>query len=152
VRAIAARRPEAVVHGQACPLFVALAEEGWSDGEVPLLVAERYLGPWLQRVVGPDPSAPEWNLDCLVLGCTHFPVLGDVIRRVVGDGVRIVDSAQTTAAAASRILAEADLAASGTAGGVVRFLATDDAERFARVGSRFLDTQLHPDAVELVDL
>jgi glutamate racemase len=148
-RAIAARRPDATVHGQACPLFVSLAEEGWVDGDVPHLVAERYLGPWLQRnhFVG-----RQWALDCLVLGCTHFPVLGDVIRGVVGDGVRIVDSAQTTAAAATRILADTDLAASGAARGVVRFLATDDAERFARVGSRFLDTPLLADSVELVDL
>jgi glutamate racemase len=142
-RAIAARRPDATVHGQACPLFVSLAEEGWVDGDVPHLVAERYLGSWLQ---------PACKVDCLVLGCTHFPVLGDVIRGVVGDGVRIVDSAQTTAAAATRILADTDLAASGAARGVVRFLATDDAERFARVGSRFLDTPLLADSVELVDL
>ena len=142
-RAIAARRPGAVVHGQPCPLFVSLAEEGWVDGDVPRMVAERYLRPWLQR----DP-----DLDCLVLGCTHFPVLSTVIRDAVGDSVRIVDSAQTTAAAAARILAASDLGASGAVNGVVRFLATDDAERFARVGSRFLSTELRADSVELVDL
>jgi glutamate racemase len=142
-RAIATRRPDAIVHGQPCPLFVALAEEGWIDGEVPRLCAERYLGPWLQR---------DQDLDCLVLGCTHFPVLADVIREVVGDAVRIVDSAQTTAAAVARILERTDLAASGEVGAVVHFLATDDAERFARVGSRFLATELRADSVELVDL
>jgi glutamate racemase len=151
-REIRKRRPDAVVTGQPCPLFVALAEEGWVDGDVPQAVARRYLG----AIVGPDRDE-----DCLVLGCTHFPVLAGAIRAVVGDRLRIVDSALTTAAAVDRMLSDAQLRApepdpspvSGSEKGPkVRLLATDDPERFARVGAGFLGVPLSADDVELVDL
>ena len=141
-RAIKARRVDAVVHGQPCPLFVSLAEEGWIEGDVPRLVALEYLQPWLQR---------EPDVDCVVLGCTHFPVLAGVIRAALGPSVKVVDSAETTAAAAAAILREAGLARASPRTNT-HLLATDDADRFARVGSRFLDVPLRPDAVELVDL
>jgi glutamate racemase len=142
VRAIHKRAPQARVTQQACPLFVALAEEGITDGPIAELVAQRYLEPLLGNGGRPE---------CLVLGCTHFPALAGVIARVAGPGIALVDSAATTAAAVANLLAERGLAHSGKAG-PARFLATDSPERFARVAETFLGAKMGRDAVELVDL
>lgn len=144
VRAIARRRPDAQVDGVPCPLFVALAEEGWTTGEIPQAVAKRYLEPVLTR------SGPV--VDCIVLGCTHFPVLREVVQGVVGEQVCIVDSAQTTADEVAQRLDEQGLNASGRVAAMVQLLATDDGDRFARVGARFLGLALSADDVEIVDL
>jgi glutamate racemase len=142
-RAIRRRRPEAVVVGQPCPLFVALAEEAWTSGEVPTLTAQRYLEPALRA----DP-----DLDTVVLGCTHFPVLSSVVQSVVGPTVTVVDSARTTAAAVGLLLEQSGLARADAGQGSVTLLATDDVERFARVGSGFLSMPLRAEDIELVDL
>jgi glutamate racemase len=146
-RAIAARRSDARVTARPCPLFVALAEEGWVDGPVPEAVARAYLD---------DLVGDEADNDCLVLGCTHFPVLASVIRRVVGSRIAIVDSARTTADAVARRLVAEDLltpaAAGGASGSQTVLLATDGRERFARVGARFLGIELASHEVDLVDL
>ena len=139
-------RPDAQVVARACPLFVALAEEGWTEGPVVEAVAHRYLDELFAAGAAGGP-------DTLVLGCTHFPVLAAAIRRVVGDGVAIVDSAVTTAAALVAVLEGAGLRrAGGSGGGAVGLLATDSAERFARVGGTFLGRPLAPADVEVVDL
>lgn len=143
-RAIAARRPEARVFAQACSLFVALAEEGWTKGPLVESVVREYLHPLLeeQRLDG---------LDCLVLGCTHFPLLKEAIAQVAGPELKLVDSGETVADAAAAMLAKAGLSrASGK--GDARFLATDGAERFARVGSLFLGETIKAADVEIVDL
>lgn len=142
-RAILKLREDAQVHACACPLFVALAEEGWTDGPIVEAVAHRYLDPLLaHRTQRPD---------TVLLGCTHFPVLAGALRNVLGGDVHIVDSAQTTALEVERRLAAAGmLRAHGAA--AVRFLATDSAERFARVGSLFLGETISPTAVDIVDL
>ena len=149
-RAIRAVRPGAEVVSIACQLFVALAEEGWVGGPVAEAVAQRYLA----DVVGERPG-----LDCLVLGCTHFPVLRQAIAAAVGPRVRLVDSAETTAEVVASCLLRSDLRAghrtrgqggAGQAG--VRFLATDAPARFARVGAVFLGEAIAPEDVELVDL
>jgi glutamate racemase len=140
-RAIHARNPNAVVTQQACPLFVALAEEGLTNGPIVGLAAKRYLDPLLAG------ASPE----CLVLGCTHFPVLKETIALIAGPSVKLVDSAETTAVAVQRLLDEQELARTGGAR-TLRFLATDAPERFARVGEIFLGATIGPTDVELVDL
>jgi glutamate racemase len=158
-RAIAARLPQAQIRAQPCQLFVALAEEGWTDGPIARATAERYLGPLFA-----DARAP----DTLVLGCTHFPMLRAVIEEVVGPAVRIVDSAATTALVVERSLRErgllrataideqagSPLAAVAPRVGMpaLRLLATDGVVRFAAVGSRFLGRRIEPREVELIDL
>jgi glutamate racemase len=142
-REILKRRPDAEVTAVAATLFVALAEEGWTKGEVAEAVARRYLGP----LFTPAATAP----DVLVLGCTHFPPLVDAIRATVGDAVRIVDSAATTADALATLIQSRHLA-SGHVDGSCRFLVTDGEERFARVGPIFLGSAIRPDAIERVDL
>jgi glutamate racemase len=128
---------------QPCQVFVALAEEGWTRSRATLAAAEHYLGPLFKGAGAPD---------TLVLGCTHFPVLADAIRDVIGDDVALVDSADTTALAVAEGLA-CGLASTGPAGErSVRFFATDSPERFARVGAVFLGRPIESESVELVDL
>lgn len=142
-RAIAALAPHARVTQQACPLFVALAEEGLVAGEIARLVAERYLHP----LFADDPRP-----DALVLGCTHFPALSDVIAAAAGPGVVLVNSAEVVAEALAESLTARGLLAGEGAGAAPRFLATDAPERFARVGSLFLGSAIAAQDVTLVDL
>jgi glutamate racemase len=144
-RAIAALRSEIKVVQQPCQVFVALAEEGWTDSPATHAAAEHYLGPLFR---GPSPP------DTLVLGCTHFPVLAEAIKKIIGSAVALVDSAETTAIAVSDILARSRLGreAETADGGAARFFATDSPERFARVGAIFLGRPIDAVSVELVDL
>jgi len=139
VRAIRAVNDKAEVVQQPCQVFVALAEEGWTDTPVTVATAARYLLPLFDGANAPD---------TLVLGCTHFPVLAATIGRVIGERIAIVDSAETTAAAVGEALGTA---AEGT-GGTMRFFATDSPERFARVGAIFLGRPIAASDVELIDL
>jgi len=141
VRAIHALSTAPVVQ-QACPLFVPMAEEGLTDGPIAEAVARRYLDPLMASL--PKPKA-------LVLGCTHFPALKDVIARVVGPDVILVNSAATTAAAVARLLDERGLRASAKPG-EHHFYCTDAPDRFARVGEIFFGHPIDPGAVEQVDL
>jgi glutamate racemase len=119
---------------------VALAEEGWSEGEAVDAVTERYLAHLDARV------------DTVVLGCTHFPLLAGAIGRQVGANRAIVDSAATTARATAALLAERAAIATRTRDGTVTLLATDSPERFARVGARFLGASIAARTVEAIDL
>jgi len=130
--------PLAKVEARACPLFVPLAEEGWTDGDVPRLVAERYLGD-LRRA----------GADTVLLGCTHYPLLASVIGEVMGPGPALVDSAHATAEAVAQLLAGRGMARRD---GVAhhRTLCTDVPDRFHRMAERFLGRPV--DSVELIDL
>ncbi len=143
-RAIRARRADARVFSQACSLFVALAEEGWTRGPLVEAVAREYLHPMLEQ-------NKSGGLDCVVLGCTHFPLLKETIAHVVGTEVTLVDSSDTVALAVENVLQASGLARKAGAGDA-RFLATDDTERFARIGSLFLGQPIKRQDVELVDL
>lgn len=148
-RALRARNATVRVTQLPCSVFVALAEEGWTEGVVAEAVAHRYLDAVFAAAEAPD---------TLLLGCTHFPVLAKVLQRVVGEGVTLVDSAATTAAAMAELLLAHGLAGHMAAGGELdiaarcRFLATDGLERFARVGTQFMGVPLAPEALELVNL
>ena len=128
----------------ACELLVALAEEGWSTGAVAESIVREYLQPFTGMNEAERPQS-------IILGCTHFPILRQAIRVVVGDDFSIVDSADTTAEVVERYLADND-AARDQGPGEMKLLATDGARRFARVGGSFLGTSLTVDDVELVDL
>ena len=138
-RAIQAIAPEAAVLSQPCPLFVPFVEEGWLAHEATRLVAHEYLDPLHDR-----------GVDTLVLGCTHYPLLKPLIGEVVGRPVRLIDSAEETAAELGRTLAERGLAASPGATPRHRFVASDAPEHFSRIAQRFLGTPL--DHVETVTL
>ncbi|MGB2930818.1 MAG: glutamate racemase [Methyloceanibacter sp.] len=145
LRAIQAVRGEVNVVQQPCQVFVALAEEGWTDSPVTIAAAERYLLPLFDEAEAPD---------TIVLGCTHFPVLAAAIRQVIGDDVAMVDSAETTAKAVAEALAVAAMSNDGRESGAsqMRFFATDSPERFARVGAIFLGRPIAVADVELIDL
>jgi glutamate racemase len=149
-RALAALAPDLVVTALACPLLVPLAEEGWTDDPIARAVAERYLSELFVR----DPE-----IDTLVLGCTHYPllrrVLGATAQALSGRDVAVVDSA-TAMAESARDQMEAGGEASprppaprSEGRGRLVCYATDTS-RLAELGPRFLGEPL--DAFELVDL
>ncbi len=141
-------RPDAVVEQAACSLFVALAEEGWVEGEL----LEQILARYLQPLLAAHPESK--TVDCLVLGCTHFPVLKQAIAAVAGPNVSLVDSAETTAQVLKLRLDAVDLSAPERVSTMeqVQFLVTDGPERFARVASIFFGDKIGAHSVSLVDL
>jgi len=141
--AIEALDPAATIREQACELLVALAEEGWTDGDIATRVIRRYLD---------EAGNGGLHFDSIILGCTHFPLLRDSIQAVVSDEVLLVDSATTTAAVVSRTLLSSGVQRKSDGSGSLRLLATDGATRFARVGGHFLGQPLSYEDVELVDL
>ena len=126
-RAILARRPGTRVTARACPLFVPLAEEGWEDSPIARLTVEKYLADWLPG----QPGRP----DTLVLGCTHYPVLRPMLTRVLGEDIRLIDSAEATARAVAPYLEGRPTETRP----IQRLFVTDGAEGFARVARRLLD-------------
>ncbi len=147
-KAISKTDPSTKVIERACPLFVPLAEEGWADSEVARAVAEEYLGDLRQL-----------NLGALVLGCTHYPILRDLIGEVVGLDVPLIDSGEATAGEVQQLLKSANLGATGRTQELVErelcddldhFYVTDAAERFAKVAERFLGTA--PSVLEAVEV
>lgn len=144
-KALAELRPEVRVVGRPCTLFVALAEEGWASDPVAEQIGRRYLADIFRRD-SPQNALP----DTLLLGCTHFPLFTPILRRIVGPGVKIVDSAAATAKVVKKELAARDLFADKAP--VRHFLTTDNRRRFMESGSLFLGSALAEDEVELVDL
>ncbi|HEX3230165.1 MAG TPA: glutamate racemase [Pyrinomonadaceae bacterium] len=139
--------PTADVIEQACPLLVPLAEEGWVNNEVAQTVAETYL------------KDLQTKIDTLVLGCTHYPILRDVIQQAVGENVTLIDSGEATAAEVKALLKEKGLARLTPPTGALErqlcddldhFYVTDAAERFARVAERFLGSK--PSRLEAVEV
>jgi len=142
-KAIEAQDPAATVREKACELLVALAEEGWTDGEIVAKIIRRYLD---------EASDNDFRADSIILGCTHFPLLRDAIQAIASDDVLIIDSASTTAAVVSNTLRSGGRFRDSDESGLLRLLATDGATRFARVGGQFLGQPLSYADVELVDL
>jgi len=138
-RAIHAISSDAEVVAQACPLFVPLVEEGWLDTEATRLIAREYLQPFTSD-----------HIDTLVLGCTHYPLLKPMLAELVGRDVRLIDSAEETAAETCRVLTERDLVAPPGSVGTHRFVASDAPDHFLRQGQRFLGAAI--DEVEKVTL
>lgn len=124
--------PDISVFSQACPLFVPLAEEGWTTGDVPEAVAARYLAPLLDK-----------GIDTLVLGCTHYPLLKDVIACAAGKTVTLLDSADETARVVRESLEAMDLCCDNPLIPQFRFLVSDAPALFETVGQRFLGHVMH---------
>jgi len=140
-RAIQSLNPDIEVIGAACPLFVPLAEEGWTDNNVAVETARLYLEP--MRKAG---------VDTLVLGCTHYPLLKNVIAAVMGDGVHLVDSAQAVSVEVRDHLTTSSKLLASEQDAVPRhqFYVTDAPESFHTVARRFLGRSLdHLEAVAI---
>lgn len=129
-RALRAHTPTLELFTRACPLFVPLAEEGWTEGAVARAVAETYLA-----------SLARSGIDTLILGCTHYPLLKPLIAEVMGPAVTLVDSAEETAREVAARL-EADGVARPAGTGSTSFFVTDAPDRFVRIGQRFLGARV----------
>ena len=144
-RAAIAARPDVRVFVEPAPLLVPLAEEGWIEGEVPRLAVRKYLS-----------ALTAYDIDALVLGCTHYPLLQRVIEREVdelhGAHVTVVDSAHAVAAELAALLTRQQLAASRAHVGKLRIFVTDMPNRFTEVASRFLGQDVGSLDVTAIDL
>lgn len=141
-RALLQRQGQLRVLGRPCPLWVTLAEQGNKASRLSKAILSDGLR-GLVKMSG-QPNMPS----TLLLGCTHFPIFSQQLQELLGDDVRVIDSAQTTAAAVARKLGDQGLISS--LGGKTGFLATDGVPRFQRVGAIFLGEPLVE--VELVDI
>ncbi len=125
--ALKAIDPRFKVYSTACPLFVPLVEEGWTEGEVVEKIARTYLDP-----------LRSFGIDTLILGCTHYPMLAGTISRILGTGVELVNPSRETAAEARALLGRLGLGADAGLGGTARFFVSDEPEHFRQMGERFL--------------
>lgn len=128
-RALRELREDLEVYSRACPLFVPLVEEGWSDDPITLEVARRYLTPLLEH-----------GIDTLVLGCTHYPLLIPILRDIVGPDVKLVDSAKAVSETVAAEFRQAQLATS--AGNPEHHICvTDPSPRFGRIAAEILGVE-----------
>ena len=147
-QAIAAMGSDVEVIERACPLFVSLAEEGWATSDVARTVAQDYLSDFKKTPIA-----------ALVLGCTHYPILRDIISETVGANVELIDSGAATARDIETLLENSSLTHDEPLGlyqerslcdDLDHFYVTDAAERFAKVAERFLGSA--PSILEAVEI
>ncbi|MBI4536206.1 MAG: glutamate racemase [Ignavibacteriae bacterium] len=119
------------VFAQPCPLFVPLAEEGWTDHKVTELVAKEYLFPLKLE-----------KIDTLILGCTHYPLLSGAIRGVMDSNVKLIDSGEATAEEVERMLDEKGLRNPSKHKPRLQFYVSDLPAKFMEIGERFLGQKL----------
>ncbi len=122
--------PDSRITSAACPLFVPLAEEGWADGKIAELVAQEYLAPFQSS-----------NIDTLIPGCTHYPLLKKTIQSLLPDHVTLIDSPQAVAAEVASILKNDGIASDSEAGELQCFV-SDMPQRFEELAQRFLGEPL----------
>jgi len=132
--ALLARGDGVSVFARACPLLVPLVEEGWTNHRVTRDILDEYLAPMRRH-----------RIDTLILGCTHYPLLKPAIRRVVGRGVALIDSAESCARHVRERLEQLGLLCPGRRrAGAIQPFVTDEADRFSEVAKRFLGTSCEP--------
>jgi glutamate racemase len=127
------------ITSKACPLFVALAEEGYIDQPATKLIAQDYLAELKKK-----------NIDTLILGCTHYPLLKQPIASVMGNRVKLVDSAEETAKATRQALTELNLLSTSQTPGKRKFFVSDTPDKFKKIGQLFLGQKIGK--VGLVDI
>jgi glutamate racemase len=139
-REIGALREGAVIFAQACPLFVPLVEQSWVDESDPVvqMIVRRYLEPLL-----------DFEIDTLVLGCTHYPLLKKAIAQFLGETITLIDSAEQTACEVETTLRNGNLLRTEP-GGPPQYFVTDIPQRFASTGALFLGESLGD--VQLIDI
>lgn len=115
------------VFSEACPLFVPLAEEGWEEHRVTRITIEEYLKTLLQK-----------NIDTLVLGCTHYPILKKTIQQVIGSNIKLIDSAEAVTEQLDKILPAKETSITGED----HFYVSDNEDKFKQIASRILDRKI----------
>lgn len=140
-------RPEIIVESKACPLFVPIVEEGWFSGPIVEAIIIHYLSSlFFDRSTKDQP-------DCLVLGCTHYPLLSKTIQKIIGKNITIIDSTVATAKLVQSCIIQHNMVNPNTDQiGSTTFLTTDDKVRFAKIGGLLLNTSIQEDNIELIDL
>lgn len=129
-RAIRKHNAAVEASSKACPLFVPIVEEGLEKDEIAFLMAQKYLG-----------SLKDADIDVLILGCTHYPILEDVIRNIMGTGVSIVNTGRETAKEVKKTL-EREGIIHDEGIGYCEYFVTDSPETFREMGSRFLGEEI----------
>jgi len=137
-RAIADIDPDIKVFSTSCPLFVSLAEEGWLDGDIVESIVHHYLD-----------EMSEKDIDTLILGCTHYPLLRELIQKVVGENVQVIDSAYALVRELNELLVQENLLAR-TKESANRYYVTDAPDKFKKIGQKFLGKKL--DNVNLIEI
>jgi glutamate racemase len=140
-RAMKGKNAAVEVVSRPCPLFVPLVEEGWvrDDDPITLAIAERYLLPFKGA-----------GIDTLVLGCTHYPLLKPVIRKVLGDEIVLIDSAEVVAESAAALRGDGAVPVEDSGSSRLTCYVTDSAEKFRELAPRFLESRI--DDIRHVDI
>jgi glutamate racemase len=141
-RVVTSVSPTIRVTGKSCGLFVSLAEEGFLDHPVTEQVAHEYLDPFFTQPDGPD---------CLILGCTHYPFLFNVIQRVIDNRMLIVDPAEETAIEVQKWLLNNHMSTTLPQPTPVEYLITDSKPRFQRLAQLFLNETIAPENITVFD-
>ncbi|MBS1518808.1 MAG: glutamate racemase [Bacteroidetes bacterium] len=123
---------ETEVFSKACSLFVQLAEDGWTDNKIAKMVAKEYLDEFKRM-----------NIDTLILGCTHYPILKNTISGVLGKKIKLIDSGEEAAKEVKRILEQEDMLNNQKKNGVHKFYVTDFQKKFKEISERFLGQPIH---------
>lgn len=137
--AIRRQNKSAEVIGVACPLFVQIVEDGWEDTDVAFITAEKYLM-----------ELKEHNIDTLVLGCTHYPILRYTLSKVMGEKVSLVNPAFETAKEIKSLLKQKDLLSDRKEKPVYKYYVSDDPEKFRRIGGNIMNKNIV--SIEKVDI
>ena len=140
VKCLQSLSPDIKVFQQACPLLVPLVEEGWIDDPLTSLVVNRYVALLIQH-----------QIDTLILGCTHYPVLKTTFEKVVGRDVQLIDSGEAIASRLHAAMASGHVAPSNSKQGSFEIYTTDKTARFAEIAAYLLGEQNIP-PVEVVDI
>ncbi len=139
-KGITALMPDAFVYEKACPMFVPLVENGYLQSEATYIIAREYLD-----------SLIENNVDTIILGCTHYPLLEKVITDIVGTGVSIINAGYETALYTKNILTENKLLSNPSAIGCNQYYVSDDVDKFAHLGGMFLGCPIETE-VKKIDI
>ena len=138
VKAIKKISSRVKVYQKACPLFVPLVEENWLDDDVTRAVAAKYLEEIKQK-----------DIDTLILGCTHYPLLTKVIKKIFRSGINIIDSSLSVSNEVRTFLETRKIANNRGNKGKLRVFVTDDSTSFRQISRIFLDTKIIVDKIEL---
>lgn len=120
------KKTKSFVYEKACPLFVPLVEEGWTNNKVADDIVKHYLKPLLNK-----------NIDTLVLGCTHYPLLKKTLQKNAGKNICLIDSAKATANEVKNILKDKNLIAIKNKKAKLSFYVSDNPDKFQKIGSKF---------------
>jgi glutamate racemase len=130
---------KAQVFGQACPLFVPLVEEGWTNSKITHETAGIYLRPLISK-----------KIDTLVLGCTHYPLLKNVLKKETDGKISLIDSADAITVKVKQVLGQKGMPGASKKRGTVSFYVSDNPEKFQKIGAKFFKGAINK--VKKIDL